>query len=590
MISQAPPGYTLDAANLDTCTTVITRSRAAELIEGYYEERRGQGGRTPRGPKVSIFAVLVVGLAIIRIGCTPSIAEICRVLNTLTPQQRQSLYMEKNRKIILYKPFHAWLARRLEPLDTGIDLPARRVKNAEHRRHVAARTDTLLLEIALAEKRRDKIINALVAGSIDQLAPAGGAGDLVADETIVDLAGPGAGMGIRDSKRRSAAYVANYYSRDGAHGPIDPVSQRRSSSSKHGFGIGLTFVSRLGDKENIQAIPPVVTGVAFHKTTSGYLVGLEKALIAHQENGFDQRKSTKSNARQPNITVDMGYNTKLGFSSLALKYGYAPVVRYPKRRITVWASDGPEHTVDGVAAGPVQISGAFYCPAAAKIIGEHKVVWSIADLGAEAVTLESQDQLLRRLLPLLMGTNSRPKTTREKAGRPSSKGDDVKEKVKIKLVCPAVQARVRCPLKPDSMRVAVDKPLVDPDWNADRYRCCSQSQMTMTYSEEQWKLAQWGLVPGSWEHAMYYEAARSATERQFSRLKSKHESGIEHLKWSPRREPMICILIGLWVASTNLAIQNSFYSQRRKPSSIRMRMKKLEQDLKHPPMKIPPRT
>lgn len=55
-----------------------------------------------------------------------------------------------------------------------------------------------------------------------------------------------------------------------------------------------------------------------------------------------------------------------------------------------------------------------------------------------------------------------------------------------------------------------------------------------------------------------FEAARAATERQFSRLKSPHESGIQDLKRSPRREPMICVLIGLWVAATNLAIQDSF--------------------------------
>ncbi len=589
-LSQQPPGYIFDEAILDTCTTVIVRSGAAELIDSYYEDHRGTGGRSSIGPRVTILAVLVVGLAIFRIGGTASIAEICRMLNSLTRRQRVRLGMEKNREIIHYKSFHAWLTRRLHPLDTGFDLPARRVKNREHRAQVAARTEGMLQAVLLAERRRDVVMNALVAGSIDEKTPKGAAGDVVADETIVDVAGPSAGMGNHDDKRRSAVYLASYYVRDGRYGTVNADNPAGNGDARRGFGIGITALSRVGHGDDLQAIAPVITAVAAHQPTSGYLAGLEKTLLYHRENGFDQRKTTHGNCRQPNLTVDMGYNTKIGFSTLALEQDYAPVARYPKNRTTVLPSESPEHLVNGVPAGPIQISGAFYCPAARKIIGERKLIWRVADLGEGAETLESQDRVLQRLFPLMMGTNTRPKLIRETAGRPRATGDRVKEQVKIKLVCPAVQGRVRCPLKPESLRVAAGKPLVKPDWSADQYRCCSNSLMTMTYSERQWKLAQWGLVPGSWEHALYFEAARAATERQFSRLKSPHESGIQDLKWSPRREPMICVLIGLWVAATNLAIQDSFYSREKKEPSIRTRMRSLERDLGRPPMRTPPRT
>lgn len=48
---------------------------------------------------------------------------------------------------------------------------------------------------------------------------------------------------------------------------------------------------------------------------------------------------------------------------LIVRDSYAPVVRYPKTRQTVWASDTPEHSYRGQPAGPVQVDGAFYCPA-----------------------------------------------------------------------------------------------------------------------------------------------------------------------------------------------------------------------------------
>lgn len=99
-----------------------------------------------------------------------------------------------------------------------------------------------------------------------------------------------------------------------------------------------------------------------------------------------------------------------------------------------------------------------------------------------------------------------------------------------------------------------------------------------------------GLTSGSWEHATYFEAARAATEQRFSSLKSPHLAGFEHLKWAPRREPMIGLLIALWIAATNVSIQESHRSGRKKPSSIKKRMNQIREDLGQPPVRIPPRT
>ncbi|MHC9565791.1 hypothetical protein ACQXZL_10925 [Corynebacterium diphtheriae] len=73
-------------------------------------------------------------------------------------------------------------------------------------------------------------------------------------------------------------------------------------------------------------------------------------------------------------------------------------------------------------------------------------------------------------------------------------------------------------------------------------------------------------------------------------MKSQHLSGREHLKWSPRREPMISVIIALWIAATNLAIQDSHVAKMPRPSSIKKQKRRLERDLGRALMSTPPRT
>jgi hypothetical protein len=73
-------------------------------------------------------------------------------------------------------------------------------------------------------------------------------------------------------------------------------------------------------------------------------------------------------------------------------------------------------------------------------------------------------------------------------------------------------------------------------------------------------------------------------------MKSQHLSGREHLKWSPRREPMISVTIALWIVATNIAIQDSHTARKSRPSSIKKQKRRLERDLGRPLMSTPPRT
>ena len=53
---------------------------------------------------------------------------------------------------------------------------------------------------------------------------------------------------------------------------------------------------------------------------------------------------------------------------------------------------------------------------------------------------------------------------------------------------------------------------------------------------------------------------------------------------------MISVIIALWIAATNLAIQDSHVAKMPRPSSIKKQKRRLERDLGRPLMSTPPRT
>lgn len=589
MISTTDTHYQITDTNFLRCLQVIDRSGAAELIDSYHQTRTGSGGRRPTGAVFTLRGVLVAALAVTRAGQAPSMAEILRAVSNFSPRQRKLVGMCPVTDITAgsdYKRFHAWLTRKLAVLDSGMDLPARRTTNAAHRAMLANRTEEQLAAAELARTRAHEFINLIVAASIDDPAPVGYRGDIVADESIIDLAGQSTGLGSKDDKRRSAAYSARYYQRDRTDHSLhhEPGYARRVS--KAGSAIGVTAVTRVGPPEALNAIPPVFTGIAVDFPSSGTVPPLVKAIQAHQKNGFDQRKSDR--ARWPYLTTDMGYNVKHGFNSELLSLKYAPVVRYPSNWRRVY---GSVSSTGAQSSGPVQISGEFYCPAAQQMAGTGKIVPRTTELLKKVDGFERHDRKMAQLLPLLMGVNSRPYVTNSSTGRPR-KNQAPEKSVRIDLVCPAVQGRVRCPLKPASMHIddGSGAPTVAPTWNADQYKCCQKSQVTHTYTADQWRMAQWGMVPGSWEHTTYYEAARALTEQRFSIMKSKHLAGFDDLTWAPRREQLLMLIVAVWVAATNLAIQDSFHSRKRRVDSMIRRLGQVAEDLGREPTRVPPRT
>lgn len=590
MINHFRPTYRLNDDYFREAKLIIERSKAAKLIESAHAEVRA-GGREPAGIQYTMSAVLVCVLTLIMLRRTPSLAAILCAIGDLSARQLAEVGMagqDTSRIFAMpdeqcreYRRFASWLSRRLAVLDSSPDQPARRITNAEHRRIINGRTAEQQEASLLAAQRMDTVINNIVAGSILEPSLRLAQGDLVVDETIFNLAGPSAGLDAKPEKNRGAAYIGKYYARD-EQTRVTPDSRGKG---KQGFGLGLTAVSIVGPPDQLHLVPAVIAAIHIHEPTSGSAEAVDKCLTHLKRNGLDSRPA--DGKTWPLMIVDMGYNPKHDFPHVMLRHQYSPVARYPSEWTLSQPSAHPPGTKESTPPGPIQHAGAFYCPAAQSALSKLTVPRS-RDLLTSG-KWEQHDNRLSAALPFLMGTNSRPMIS-GRPGRPTL-GEERAMYVKQELVCPAVQLRVRCPLKPDSMDAAgFGVPLAEPTWQADERICCRQSTMRLVLTERQLNRAQWRIVPGSWEHMLIFESGRAMTEQRFSLLKSPHITSLSDMKWGARREPIIKLLLALAVAATNHQIQKTHAARPVRTESVDIRWRQLTGHLGHEPTRTPPLT
>ncbi|MFD9826414.1 hypothetical protein ACFWXB_02965 [Tsukamurella tyrosinosolvens] len=593
MIAAFRPTLTVSEPLFDEAVEVIDRSGADSLMEEAYRHWAGIGGRHPAGIRYTIRAVLVAALLCVMLKRPPTITGILQMISDFTPAQLREVGMEGQDLDLIreqsrreYGRLHAFLARRLEPLDPDPDLPARRITNGEHQKLVRGRSREEVQASEHARELLSRVINALVKGSVRDCAPEGCAGDLVVDESIFDLAVNMNGLGVADEKRRGASPFARPYGRDRGN-RVAPTNGHKQGLLKSGVGVGLTALTRIGEPTRMHAVAPVIIGIDVHAPTSGDAGAVLKALAQAKANGLAGRKAS-TRARWPYLTVDMGYNSKRGFADAMVREQYAYVGRYPKHWKMI--HDSVPADPGGRKPGPVMVAGDFYCPAVADLATTITVPPGRELLASSPPGFADHDRRLQRTLPLLMGRNSRPVHGRMQRGKPSDFGPASPELVKAQLVCPAVFGRVRCRLRPETMNRPGDVPTLEPTWTSEQYSCCGRPTVTVGLSPDQLRTAQFGLTPGSWEHMVYFEAARALTEQRFSILKSKSVTGLSDLTSGPRRQPMIAITLALAVVVANLSAQRTHAERRPRDESISRRMRQLAADLGYPPTRTPPRT
>ena len=576
---------------------LIDRSGVVGELEALNAARRGVGGRPAHGIAYTIKSILVVLALLIDRCTTPSMKRVLEEIVfrldddqleqlgiSIAAQQRAAV-KEREAWGREYRRFMAWLARQLAVIDSQFDQPARRITNDETARIQASRTpeDQEASREAVRQSRR--LCNLLVSTSVREKHPDGYVGDIVVDETTYKVCKTSENVGARPTAKRSAAYAAGFYRRS-AGVLQEPGTGTFSRLDDMGFGIGLTAITRVGKPTALRRVVPVITAIDIHGPTSGSLEGLSRALDQHTENGFDPRTCQDHpprNSRWPYLTVDKGYNKLDGFAELLIDRRYSMIAGYPANWHLVSQTEDPEPR-KSQEPGPILGHGDIYCPEAAPLLRAGPLVTRVRDMKEGGVA--AHDATLRKLLPRLMGTNSRIKVAAARPGRPR-KDEPKQKKFKIDVVCPAIQRRVQCPLKPESLHGDPSVPPIYPTWEASEFRCCEKSHTTITLTEKQVKQYQGSFVPGSWEHLFHLEAYRAMTERQFQLVKSPHITGLPRLNFGPRREPLMKLIIAIAVAISNLEAQDS--PSTRDVDSVAERFQALERYLGRKPARTPPR-
>ncbi|ACY19400.1 hypothetical protein Gbro_0042 [Gordonia bronchialis DSM 43247] len=571
---------------------VVNRSGAAAMIEAW----RAESVAAPRGPfrgalSYTVESVLVALACVLLRRAEPTVRTIFRTLLDFTPDQLAQLDIadadltairsDADRAL---KSFRNRLDRTLACLDSARDQPAVRIPVAQHKAIIRARTPEQQEAYAIAAQRLSTVVNRILAGSIPTEYQQSGRGDVVVDETIIDTSDGTYDLGVTDDRNRSAIYFGGYYRRD-YRNRVD--AEGNPLTKKRAWGIGVTAVSSVGPPDALHNRPILFTGIAIHPPTSGSLEGLDEAIEHHQRNGFDSRSASRT-ARWPLITFDMGY-LKDGLDRWQFDRKYAGVFRYPDH----WRRDFESVPAQpgGAKPGPVQLSGAWYCPTAAGISLGKNYVKPLRDV-LNKDEWEARERRLRQLLPRLMGVDRRLLERNTRPGRPAE-GTQPAKSVKLVLTCPASIGNVRCARWHNAeTEDRLDLPYIEPEPDMPYFPCCTQRSVTITLTDDQRKrqqLSQW--APGSNDHAIYHEAARALTEQRFNLIKSRTVAGLVHLKYGPRREPLVKLIIAMAFAVVNVREIERFESSNRDlPESIAAKWRRLEADLGQPPIRMPNRT
>ncbi len=591
MIAARKPECTIADDLFSYARQVVWESGVAELIEDQYLP--GTLGRRPRGIAYTSTAVLVSLLMRVVMKRPPTLTGILQTITELTPAQLAAVGMDGQDCSRIwqqhrseYTRFTSWWQRRLVAFDSWADLPARRMLNGEYHVRLEKRTGEQREHAERAARLLHLAINRLVAASVEDKDPEGCRGDLVVDGTNYLVAKQDGTIGVAEDKMRGAVAGANFHVRDKKASGDGTGGARQITYA--GMTLEMTALTRIGKPAAMHSVAPVFVGIAVHYATSGSPEGMADALEQAEANGLTGR-AKGLRAHWPFMTFDMAYNAKDTTADILLKHRYCFVGRFPEG----WGVECPSTKPAGAAdsepePGALQWAGAFYCPAVLVLIKGHRTPKMEHLLNNDQFRLH--DKRLRRILPYLMGYNSRPFYAHSGHGRPKL-GRLRKLVVKIKLVCPAAMGNVACPLKPESMtRTRNGVPVAEPTWQAHERGCCAKSSVTVTLTLDQFKRAQWDLVPGSWEHAVYFEAARALTEQRFSHLKSTHVTGIRQLTSGPRRDPMIKLILAMAVVASNRESQSNFDPAKIREESIDIRMRQLATDLGYEPARTPPRT
>lgn len=466
-----------------------------------------------------------------------------------------------------YRAYRAEYQRLVEAWDTVFaaidDTPITQVRNkpgTKRKDRIKRHTkDDVALAAAhpdLVPRREAKlrVLNAIIAGALraenhrrhgdnDVLAGilADYRGHLAIDETHPQDAG-----NHLPSDQSPANYLARVF-----------IDSRNKDKDVFQAVVGLSLATTATDPKQDHRVPDLVLAASLHKPGPGSGDAVREILAAIATNRL--RPDLRSNAIQL-VVLDMGYQDPNLNEDLTAA-GYGILREYKSDRNVLFEIGAVIHPDGTKTEGPRLFNGAVLCPGASMALLrrlENQFVLPREDRISDAA-LRAHQRILDDLSPLIMPTNGRPQKVEVKKRGGQSKVAPAKKNYAMKLTvtCPALSDQVRCPLFDDfddqDRQHIPEVPAAPVDLEEHQRPACCRNEngnQTINIPMDQFKTWQ-PLMLGSWEHAEFYTAARSANERYNGLLMTPTGADLSRGAIAPRGAAFWAITIAAAIAETN---------------------------------------
>lgn len=422
--------------------------------------------------------------------------------------------------------------------------------NASLKARATAMTESEHEVMRIKKARHDRLINTLIAASVEPGALAEHRGDIMFDEVVIQVAKSLGNTGTKPNRLHAGNPDAGWW--------------KKGEKDTPRWAHGATFIMAT-HRQGQKRIPTVVVGMSFGKPTGGRTSETILAVDEAERTGLLQPWNGRGKSRY--AIADMGFTQKDGLNKALVERGYYLVQDYadgtgrrmvlnrPGRRLASTGADGPADNVTD--AGPTLFNGVLICPGF-----DVMTKTPFEGLSPSATDRERLEHTQREqhLLAGRMPTNGRPEVASQTGrGRPrTAAADAASVGMRVQAQCPAAALQCRCEIVPDSMALDDVPTVPQPPRRDNLPYVCAKTTSPVLLTDKQFK--QYGRhLFGSAEHQRVYSYSRSLNEQWHSLLRSDATGGIDGNVFSTLGVERISLLVALAVVETNQAMQRSFH-------------------------------
>lgn len=454
-----------------------------------------------------------------------------------TEDRRNAIRTDRNALKSEHQRLWSFIQTLFAPMDDTPRSPAKRVSKEQGKKAQEKARVTLVQEATL----RRTIVNDLITATIDGSLLSGWKGDLAIDEHVVNTSRTKGKYFVDTTELAGATPMASRYPRQNRVGDGWHVGLTRAVATSRPYG---------------KRVPTICVALDIDKATAG---NINAALNCVDE--FDRRGLRPAIAKTDRqyLVTDQGYSRNTGFNVDLLRRGYSLLMHYAKDEGRTFDLS-KEVDRNAQEFGPYLHHGAVVCPAARKTIRTPNIAVPSPTASARIVAkFEEQEE---RLAALTMPVNGLPEVTQQrKPGRPR-KGDlgTLETVVKLRVKCPAVAGKVRCPVLIDDYLDPANRDLPDVGFDApldNPPKVCQSDHTTITFAQPRFRYYQ-PVMEGTWKHSDWMAVNRSRDEGFNNLLTSTEVGNLQDRALYSRRNPVIAMTIAFAVASTNLKAQDKW--------------------------------